>query len=110
MVGSSMKPRSVSRAQPSKRCCARPGYGLWPKTSKDRLGADEMVRFSDQAWESTASLREAIHGLPFNTELTAGSLSRDRFQTYIVQDAIYLSRFSRALAVAAAKAPAPSTM
>ena len=69
-----------------------------------------MVRFSDQAWESTASLREAIHGLPFNTELTAGSLSLDRFQTYIVQDAIYLSRFSRALAVAAAKAPDTSTM
>ena len=69
-----------------------------------------MVRFSDQAWESTASLREAIHRLPFNTELAAGSLSRDRFQTYIVQDAIYLSRFSRALAVAAAKAPDTSTM
>ena len=69
-----------------------------------------MVRFSDQAWESTASLREAIHGLPFNTELTAGSLSLDRFQTYIVQDAIYLGQFSRALAVAAAKAPDTSTM
>src|SRR6516164_9173535 len=69
-----------------------------------------MVRFSDQAWESTTSLREAIHGLPFNTELTAGSLSLDRFQTYIVQDAIYLGQFSRALAVAAAKAPDTSTM
>jgi thiaminase/transcriptional activator TenA len=69
-----------------------------------------MVRFSDQAWESTASLREAIHGLPFNTELMAGSLSRERFQTYIVQDAIYLGQFSRALAVAAAKAPDASTM
>jgi thiaminase (transcriptional activator TenA) len=69
-----------------------------------------MVRFSDQAWEGTASLREAIHRLPFNTELTAGSLSRDRFQTYIVQDAIYLGQFSRALAVAAAKAPDTSTM
>ena len=69
-----------------------------------------MVRFSDQAWESTASLREAIHRLPFNTELAAGSLSRDRFQTYLVQDAIYLGQFSRALAVAAATAPDTSTM
>ena len=69
-----------------------------------------MARFSDQAWKSTASLREAIHGLPFNIELAAGSLSRDRFQTYIVQDAIYLGQFSRALAVAAAKAPDVSTM
>jgi len=69
-----------------------------------------MVRFSDQAWENTASLREAIHRLRFNTELAAGSVSLDRFQTYIVQDAIYLGQFSRALAVAAAKAPDTSTM
>src|ERR1700748_203557 len=69
-----------------------------------------MIRFSDEAWQCTTFLREAIHNLPFNTELAAGSLSRDRFQTYIVQDAIYLGQFSRALAVAAAKAPDTSTM
>ena len=69
-----------------------------------------MTRFSDQAWESTASLREAIHGLPFNTELAAGSLSRERFQGYIMQDALYLGRFSRALAIAAAKAPDSDAM
>jgi thiaminase/transcriptional activator TenA len=69
-----------------------------------------MIRFSDEAWEQTASLREAIHKLPFNVELAAGSLSRDRFQTYIIQDAIYLGQFSRALAIAAAKAPDTSMM
>src|SRR6516165_11589842 len=69
-----------------------------------------MTRFSDQAWESTTPLRKAIHGLPFNTELAAGSLSGDRFQTYIVQDAIYLGQFSRALAISAAKAPDTATM
>jgi thiaminase/transcriptional activator TenA len=69
-----------------------------------------MSRFSDEAWHRTAGLRDAIHQLPFNTELAAGSLSRDRFQTYIVQDAIYLGQFSRALAIAAAKAPDMATM
>lgn len=69
-----------------------------------------MIRFSDEAWERTASLREAIHKLPFNVELAAGSLSRDRFQTYVIQDAIYLGQFSRALAIAAAKAPDTSMM
>ena len=64
-----------------------------------------MIPFSDEAWERTARLREAIHQLPFNTELTAGSLARDRFQSYIIQDSLYLGRFSRALAIAAAKAP-----
>ena len=60
-----------------------------------------MMRFSDEAWERTARLREAIHLLPFNTELAAGSLAPDRFRAYIVQDALYLGRFSRALAIAA---------
>jgi thiaminase/transcriptional activator TenA len=69
-----------------------------------------MIRFSEAAWERTARLREAIHRLPFNTELAAGSLSRDRFQAYIIQDSLYLGRFSRALAIAAAKAPDSSTM
>jgi thiaminase/transcriptional activator TenA len=69
-----------------------------------------MMHFSDDVWRRTAGLREAIHALPFNTELAAGSLPRDRFQTYIVQDALYLAQFSRALAIAAAKAPDTETM
>jgi len=69
-----------------------------------------MTRFSEQAWEHTAALRKAIHALPFNVELAAGSLSRERFQTYITQDAIYLGQFSRALAISAAKAPDTATM
>jgi thiaminase (transcriptional activator TenA) len=64
-----------------------------------------MTLFSDAAWQRTTRLREAIHRLPFNTELAAGSLARARFQAYIIQDALYLGRFSRALAIAAAKAP-----
>ncbi len=69
-----------------------------------------MTQFSEEAWERTARLREAILRLPFNTELAAGTLSRDRFQSYIMQDAVYLGRFSRALAIAAAKAPDTETM
>src|SRR5215831_20116790 len=69
-----------------------------------------MIRFSDQAWQRTARLREAIHRLPFNTELAAGSLEPDRFRVYIIQDALYLGRFSRVLAIAAAKAPDSDAM
>ena len=64
-----------------------------------------MIPFSDETWQRTARLRDAIRRLPFNTELAAGSLARDRFQGYIIQDSLYLGRFSRALAIAAAKAP-----
>ena len=69
-----------------------------------------MSGFSEQAREQTAALRAAIHRLPFNQELAAGVLARDRFQGYIVQDAIYLGQFSRALAIAAARAPDGATL
>ena len=69
-----------------------------------------MIRFSDEAWQRTARLREAIHRLPFNAELATGSLVPDRFRIYIIQDALYLGRFSRALAIAAAKAPDTDAM
>jgi thiaminase (transcriptional activator TenA) len=63
-----------------------------------------VSRFSDAAWQATAPLRQAIDALPFNVELAAGTLGRERFQYYITQDALYLAQFSRALAIAAAKA------
>ena len=69
-----------------------------------------MARFSEDAWQRIATLRQAIHDLPFNIELAAGTLSSERFQTYITQDAIYLGQFSRALAISAAKAPDTATM
>lgn len=61
--------------------------------------------YSQDAWTEIAPLFEKIVALPFNQELAAGTLSRDRFVHYMIQDAHYLAGFSRALAVAAAKAP-----
>jgi thiaminase/transcriptional activator TenA len=63
-----------------------------------------MPRFSEEVWQATTALRSAIHALPFNTELAAGTLAADRFRHYITQDALYLGQFSRCLALAAAKA------
>jgi thiaminase/transcriptional activator TenA len=64
-----------------------------------------MALFSEQAWQQTAPLRGAIHTMPFNAELAAGTLSRARFQGYIIQDALYLGEYSRVLALAAARGP-----
>lgn len=64
-----------------------------------------MTQFSETAWQRTERLRAAIHALPFNTELAAGTLTRQRFQGYIIQDALYLGQYSRALAIAGARAP-----
>ena len=63
------------------------------------------MRFSEEAWQRTAALRAAIHLLPFNSELAAGTLTPERFRFYILQDAIYLAQYSRVLSLAAAKAP-----
>jgi thiaminase/transcriptional activator TenA len=61
--------------------------------------------FSDDARAATRSLWEAIHAHPFNRELAAGVLSREAFRHYMIQDAIYLVAYARALAIAGAKAP-----
>jgi len=69
-----------------------------------------MSRFSEEAWERVAALRAAVHRLPFNTELAAGTLAPERFRFYIAQDAIYLGEYAKVLALAAAKAPDPATV
>ncbi|MBJ3776818.1 TenA family protein [Acuticoccus mangrovi] len=61
--------------------------------------------FSADAWANNAARYETIRTMGFNEELAAGTLSRQRFEHYIVQDAHYLVGFGRALAIAAAKAP-----
>lgn len=69
-----------------------------------------MGGFSDAAWQHTATLRQAINDLPFNKELAAGTLSIARFRFYVVQDALYLGQYSRALAIAAARASDASAL
>lgn len=64
-----------------------------------------MTGFCDHAWQHTTELRAAIHALPFNRELAAGTLRADRFQFYIQQDARYLEQYSRILAMAGARGP-----
>jgi thiaminase/transcriptional activator TenA len=63
------------------------------------------MTFSEQAWQGIAGLYADVVQMPFNQELAAGTLSRERFTFYMIQDAHYLNAFGRALAVLAAKAP-----
>ena len=71
---------------------------------------DRRDTFSADAWASNAAAYAAIRGMPFNAELAAGTLHVERFKHYIVQDAHYLVGFSRALSLAAAKAPDPDAI
>ena len=67
--------------------------------------AASRASFTDQLWNSIESIYGAILHHPFIAGLTDGSLSRERFEFYAVQDALYLREFARALAITAARAP-----
>lgn len=62
------------------------------------------MTFCDKAWQHTADLQDAIVAHPFNAALADGTLDRERFAFYLVQDQRYLVGFSRALAAASARA------
>jgi thiaminase/transcriptional activator TenA len=67
-----------------------------------------VTSFTSEMWREIAPLYRAILDLPFNAELAAGTLQRERFLFYMIQDAHYLGVFARALAIVAAKAPTPA--
>ncbi|MFD0486483.1 hypothetical protein ACFQ0O_04820 [Saccharopolyspora spinosporotrichia] len=69
-----------------------------------KLPAPPADGFCARAWARTADLQQAIVEHPFNAALTDGSLDRDRFAFYIVQDARYLVGFAQALAAASSRA------
>lgn len=59
----------------------------------------------DHMLGSIKSILKATHDHPFNQMLANGTLPEDVFAFYIMQDALYLADFSRALALTAAKLP-----
>jgi thiaminase/transcriptional activator TenA len=61
--------------------------------------------FTDELWASIEPIYAAILRHPFIAGLTDGSLPRERFEFYAVQDALYLREFARSLAIAGARAP-----
>jgi thiaminase/transcriptional activator TenA len=61
--------------------------------------------FTQELWRSIEPLYAEILRHPFIAGLTLGSLPRDRFEFYAVQDSLYLREFARALAIAGARAP-----
>jgi len=63
------------------------------------------MAFTDELWHAIEPIYAEILRHPFLTGLSDGSLSRDSFQFYAVQDALYLREFARGLSIAAARAP-----
>src|SRR3989441_11236330 len=63
------------------------------------------MAFTQELWQSIGPIYAAILRHPFVRALMDGSLARESFQFYAVQDALYLREFARALSLVAARAP-----
>lgn len=79
--------------------------GLWRRAGVHPRYTREQIR--EQWWASIAGIRGDIDELPFIRALADGSLDRERFLTYLAQDALYLREYARVLAEAARLAPTP---
>jgi thiaminase/transcriptional activator TenA len=69
------------------------------------LLAPPEVSFSEVVWEHNLDIYREIIRHPFLKEMQDGSLAKETFAFYLVQDAYYLGAFGRALEATAAKAP-----
>lgn len=63
------------------------------------------MSFSAELWKSIEPIYGAILRHPFIQGLGDGSLDRESFRFYVIQDAIYLREFGRALSLTSARAP-----
>lgn len=61
--------------------------------------------FSAELWQGITGIYAAILDHPFLTGMTDGSLPGEAFTFYVIQDALYLRRYARALAAVSARAP-----
>ena len=64
-----------------------------------------MERFRHRMWSAMEGIFTRILAHPFVAGLADGSLPRDAFTHYVVQDALYLVDYARALAIVGAKGP-----
>lgn len=64
-----------------------------------------MATFTQELWASIESIYMAILSHPFLKGLADGSLPEEKFRFYVIQDALYLRDFARALAAAASRSP-----
>ncbi|KRT17060.1 thiaminase II [Pedobacter ginsenosidimutans] len=55
------------------------------------------MKWSAQAWERVQPIYAKILAMPFNTELSSGTLPIEKFIFYLAQDAYYLLEFGRTL-------------
>jgi thiaminase (transcriptional activator TenA) len=76
----------------------------------ESLAGERGDSFSAQLWDSISDIYGAILAHPFITGLTDGTLPAESFAFYVVQDALYLQGYARALAAVGSRAPTSDAM
>lgn len=61
------------------------------------------MTWSATAWQASQPVYDRMVEMPFTRELAQGTLTQSRFQGFVVQDALYLADFGRALSLVAAR-------
>ncbi|MEU4544290.1 TenA family protein [Nonomuraea dietziae] len=68
------------------------------------------MRFRDELWRAMDGVYRQILRHPFLEGLTDGSLPREAFRHYVMQEAHFLPDYARALAACAARSPHPQAV
>jgi len=76
----------------------------------NEVPAMERKGFTNELWRSIASIYDQILAHPFLRGLTDGTLSEERFRFYVLQDAVYLRDYARALSLAGVRSPDVSAL
>src|SRR5215208_5333450 len=66
--------------------------------------------FTNELWRSITSIYSEILAHRFLRALTDGTLTEDRFRFYVLQDAVYLRDYARALSLAGVRSPDVSAL
>src|ERR671927_458496 len=72
--------------------------------------ATEREGFTNKLWHSITSIYDEILVHPFLRDLTDGTLTEERFRFYVLQDALYLREYARALSLTGVRSPGESAL
>jgi thiaminase (transcriptional activator TenA) len=70
----------------------------------------EREGFTNELWHSIRSIYSEILAHPFLRDLIDGTLTEERFRFYILQDALYLREYARALSLTGVRSPDESAL
>jgi thiaminase/transcriptional activator TenA len=70
----------------------------------------ERNGFTNELWRSMQSIYDEILTHPFLRGLTDGTLTEERFRYYVLQDALYLREYARALSLAGVRSSDESAL